>query len=255
MKPNTRLKVARIVRFFRPPAQKLSVTVDQILSNSESLTTVERFNKLFYDSGVAGTLNWRGVPMIKTPCDLWMILELLQAVRPTVLVETGTHHGASALYFAEMMNLLGSPVKVITIDINPKWQLDPDQFGIDSIVGYSTDPAVICKVNAAVSKALKNKPGPVMVTLDSDHSEQNVTNELEIYSPLVTPNSYLIVEDTNINGHPASPGSGPGPWEAVEKFLSRHPEFARDRNCERYMVTFFPGGWLRRSSMEHGDAK
>ena len=64
-----------------------------------------------------------------------------------------------------------------------------------------------------------------MVTLDSDHSEENVTRELQLYCPFVTPDSYLVVEDTNVNGHPAAEDHGPGPWEAVEKFLTAHTAF------------------------------
>ena len=70
-------------------------------------------------------LQWRGSPILKNPCDLWMMLEILQSVRPAVLIETGTHHGGSAMYFSEMMTLLGSPVRIVTVDINPKWQVEP----------------------------------------------------------------------------------------------------------------------------------
>lgn len=246
MNHSTRLRIARVVGFLKPTPQKVPLSIEQVLGRSESLDVVERFNKLYYDGGISGTLNWRGQPMIKNPCDLWMMLELLQTIRPVALIETGTHHGASALYFAEMMTLLGSPLRVITVDINPKWHFDPEQFGIESIVGYSTDRIVIEKVRSAVRAILQRTPGPVIVTLDSNHSESNVSIELELYSPLVTQNSYLIVEDTNLNGHPAALDHGPGPWEAVDKFLGRHTEFVRDRTCERHLLTFFPGGWLKR---------
>lgn len=246
MNHTTRLKVARVVRFLRPAAEKIPLTVDQVLSSPASLDVVERFSKLYYEAGIASTLNWRGMPMIKNPCDLWMMIELFQRIKPSVLVETGTHHGGSALYFSEMMKLLGSPLRVITIDINPKWHVNPEDYGIESIVGYSTDPAVSGKVKASVQRAIQQNPGPVVVTLDSDHSESNVTRELELYAPLVTPDSYLIVEDTNVNGHPAATDHGPGPWEAVQKFLAANPQFVNNPDCQRYLLTFFPGGWLRR---------
>jgi cephalosporin hydroxylase len=248
MKHTTRLRIARAVNFFRPQPARIPLSVNDILSDSASSGVVDQFNKLYYESGVAGTLNWRGIQVIKNPCDLWMMLELLQSVRPSVLIETGTHYGGSALLFSEMMSLLGSPVTIITVDFNPKWTVDPSQHRIESIVGYSTDPRVVTSVRKAVDRILAKQPGPVMVTLDSDHSEENVSRELQLYAPMVTPGSYLVVEDTNLNGHPASPEHGPGPWEAVQAFLATNPDFQPDLNCQRHLLTFFPNGWLKRSN-------
>jgi cephalosporin hydroxylase len=246
MHHTTRLKIARLAQFIRPPAAKIALSIEQVLGDREALSVSDQFNRLYYESGVAGSLNWRGIPMLKNPCDLWVMLELLQSVRPAVLIETGTHHGGSALYFSEMMTLLGSPVRIVTVDINPKWHVDPESFGIDSIVGFSTDHKVHQQVREAVDRALLLRAGPVMLTLDSDHTGANVTRELELYSPLVTRGSYLIVEDTNVNGHPAAADHGPGPWEAVQQFLAVHTDFVRERACERHLLTFFPGGWLKR---------
>ncbi len=85
-----------------------------------------------------------------------------------------------------------------------------------------------------------------MVVLDSDHSAAHVGKELEIYAPLVTPGCYMVVEDTNVNGHPISPDFGPGPWEAVEAFLSRRTDFVADGSREKFILTFNPRGFLRR---------
>ena len=85
-----------------------------------------------------------------------------------------------------------------------------------------------------------------MVILDSDHTRDHVLRELELYAPLVTPGSYLVVEDTNINGHPVAPEFGPGPMEAVEAFLETTDEFEVDRAREKLMLTFNPSGYLRR---------
>ncbi len=85
-----------------------------------------------------------------------------------------------------------------------------------------------------------------MVILDSDHSRDHVLRELELYSPLVTPGCYLVVEDTNVNGHPVSPEFGPGPMEAVEAFLETTNDFEVDRSREKLLLTFNPSGYLRR---------
>jgi cephalosporin hydroxylase len=57
---------------------------------------------------------------------------------------------------------------------------------------------------------------------------------------------YLIVQDTNINGHPVLPGWGPGPWEAVDEFLKTTDAFEIDRSRERFLFTFSPNGYLKR---------
>jgi BMFP domain-containing protein YqiC len=86
---------------------------------------------------------------------------------------------------------------------------------------------------------------PVLVILDSDHRKEHVEQELEIYATLIGPGDYIVVEDTNINGHPVLPKYGPGPHEAVEAFLDRHREFRRDRSREKFLLTFNPGGYLQ----------
>lgn len=86
----------------------------------------------------------------------------------------------------------------------------------------------------------------VMVILDSDHRKDHVLKELRAYSQYVTVDSYLIVEDTNINGHPVYPDYGPGPMEAVEESLKEDDRFAVDRTKEKLLLTFNPGGYLRR---------
>jgi cephalosporin hydroxylase len=85
-----------------------------------------------------------------------------------------------------------------------------------------------------------------MVVLDSDHSATHVFQEIVCYSPLLQVGDYLVVEDTNVNGNPTYQEYGPGPMEAVEKFLSQTNEFIIDRRCERFLLTMNPRGYLRR---------
>lgn len=201
---------------------------------------LRRFHKMVYRAGSPWMYSqWRGVPIMKTPPDLIMMAELVYRLRPGVIIETGTQTGGSALFWADLceLNQFGM---VLSIDIQERPGL-PQHHRIRYHVGSSVDDATLerCRLLCAESKA-------ILVDLDSDHSKDHVLREMELYGPLVTKGSYLIVEDTNINGHPVAPEFGPGPWEAVREFLSKHPEFQQDRECERYGVTFHPGGWLRR---------
>ncbi len=79
--------------------------------------------------------------------------------------------------------------------------------------------------------------------LDSLHIKDHVLKELRLYSKFVSKNSYLIVQDTIINGHPARPDYGPGPMEAVQEFLKENKDFEIDRELERQMLTYYPSGF------------
>ena len=185
---------------------------------------------------------WMGVPLYKTPTDLWVYQEILVETRPSVIVETGTANGGSALYLAMIGDLIGG-VRVITVDVTNQSAGErlPKHPYITYLNGSSTDPQVL----AAIRSALRPEDR-VMVLLDSDHSEAHVRSELDLYGPLVTSGGYLIVEDTNVNGHPVYPLHGPGPMEAVQGWLPAHPEFEVDRRREKFMLTFNPHGYLRR---------
>ena len=76
----------------------------------------------------------------------------------------------------------------------------------------------------------------------------DVYAELESFTPALKPGDYLIVEDSNVNGHPVLPDWGPGPWEALEDYLEARPGVYRrdvDRE-EKFGWTFAPGGFLIR---------
>jgi len=168
--------------------------------------------------------------------------EILWEVQPALIIETGTYRGGSAFYFASLCDLIGRG-EVVTIDVMGR-EHRPQHPRIEYVKASSVADDVLANLAQRCAQA----DGPVLVVLDSDHHKAHVDAELEAYHRLVTPGSYLIVEDTNINGHPVNPFFGPGPMEAVQEFLPRHPEFEIDATREKYMVTHNPKGYLRRRS-------
>jgi cephalosporin hydroxylase len=202
--------------------------------------SVQEFHRLYYNSGVYRQTFWRGVETQKCPLDLWIYQELIHELRPDVIVETGTFSGGSAYYMASLFDLLGSG-RVITVDLEPQPNL-PTHPRITYVSGLSsTAPEAISKVKASIGDG-----AVVMVILDSDHSRNHVLDELRIYGPMVTPGQYLIVEDTNVNGHPVLPEFGPGPMEALDAYLKESDLFEIDSNREKFYMTFNPRGYLKR---------
>ena len=199
-------------------------------------TAIDDFHRAFYETGVIWKTRWLGNAVIKNPFDLWLYQELIFTTRPDVIVECGTFSGGSALYFASICDLVGHG-RVVTIDPEP--QHKPRHRRVSYIVASSTDPNTVSKVERLVRGQRS-----VMVTLDSDHSRDHVAKEIGLYSSLVTPGNYLIVEDVNVNGHPVLPDFGPGPGEAVEQFLDQTPGFEPDPYCTKFLMTF--NAWLRR---------
>ncbi|MGB2875911.1 MAG: CmcI family methyltransferase [Gaiellaceae bacterium] len=201
---------------------------------------VRDFHRLYYDSASRTWSNtrWLGTPAQKCPLDLWVYQEILYELRPAVIVESGTANGGSALFLASVCDLLGHG-EVISIDVLE--QERPSHDRVTYLSGSSVAPEIRARVTALVGDRR-----PVLVILDSDHSRDHVLEELRSYAPLVTPGSYAIVEDTNVNGHPVLSEFGAGPMEAVDQFLRESTEFAIDADREKFFLTFNPRGFLRK---------
>ena len=205
--------------------------------------TVEQFHRVYYDGALFGDTRastyWLGVRVDKCPLDLWIYQELLFEHRPEVIVETGTATGGSALFFASILDLIGGSGRVVTIDVDDQFDR-PTHDRIEYLDGSSVAAETLARVAEIVGERT------AMVFLDSDHTRNHVLAELRAYRSFVQPGGYLVVEDTNLNGRPVSPEFGPGPGEAVDAFLSEDDRFARDSGCEKFYLTFNPGGYLKR---------
>lgn len=218
------------------------VDVPAITDDRSEAEVVNRFHRLYYygspgESQVWTRTFWMNVPCMQCPLDLWVYQEILAEVRPDLVVETGTLFGGNALFLAQMLDRLGNG-RVVTID---PWTIPrPVHPRIQYVAGSSTDVAL-------VRRLLEDRPGEkCLVILDSNHDKDHVSAEIKLFAPYVSLGSYLIVTDSNINGHPVFVKFGPGPYEAIADFLHENDEFVVDREREKFKLTFNPGGYLKR---------
>jgi cephalosporin hydroxylase len=229
------------------------------ISNMNSDTAVIELRKQMYTAIVkykySYNFEWLGRPIIQLPQDIIAIQELIWKTKPDLIIETGIAHGGSLILSASILELLAGNGEVIGIDIDirkhnreaimkhPLYQHNR----IRLIEGSSTDAAVVNQLYE-IARNKKN----VMIILDSDHTHEHVRKELELYSPMVTKDNYLIVFDTLINDLPDDMypdrnwGIGNNPKTAVAEFINNNMRFCIDYDFEaKFLFTSAPGGYLR----------
>lgn len=186
-----------------------------------------------------------GIRTMKHPADYWVYLEIISETRPDVIIEIGTHHGGSSLALAHYCDALGRG-RVIAVDL--------DLAGVPETV--RRHPRITLIEGDAVQSAARVAEliGPdetALVIEDSAHTYDNTLAVLRAYSRFVKPGGYFIVED-GICRHGLADGPSPGPYEAAADFLAERPEFEADRDRESFLVTWNPGGYLRRRETGSG---
>lgn len=222
-----------------------------------------------------------GRPIIQYPQDIVAVQELIWAIKPDLIIETGIAHGGSLILSAGMLALIDYTEasaanvsldprapgrKVIGIDIEIRAhnrtaiEAHPLSHKIEMIEGSSIDSDIIERVRERTSGFQK-----ILVFLDSNHTHDHVLAELEAYAPLTSQESYCVVFDTVIEDMPNADFSnrpwkvGDNPKTAVWEYLKRlggegrsaadgRPlHFEIDRVIEdRIAVTVAPDGFLRR---------
>ena len=215
--------------------------------------------------------SWLSRPIIQYPQDIVAMQEIIWAVKPDLIIETGIAHGGSLIFSASMLALLDmcdaieagvmidpklSERKVLGVDIDIRAhnrtaiEAHPMASRIQMIQGSSTEPEIIEQVHAVASNYSR-----VLVCLDSNHTHDHVLAELEAYAPLTSIGSYCVVFDTVVEDMPKEMfpdrpwGPGNNPKTAVWEYLKKHPEFEIDKDIQhKLQLTVAPDGYLKRAS-------
>lgn len=213
-----------------------------------------RFRTMALARKYMNNFSWLGRPLIQLPMDAMAMQEILWAVQPDLVVETGVAHGGSLMLSASMLEMMGGG-EVVGVDIEIREhnrraiEVHPLAHRIRLIEGSSIDPDVVAQVKALAEGKLR-----VLVCLDSNHTHEHVLAELRAYAGLVSVGSYCVVFDTFVEDMPDDYvwadrpwGKGNNPKTAIHEWLGEHPEFEIDRSVEdRILVTSAPDGFLRR---------
>src|ERR1700737_2669358 len=171
-----------------------------------------------------------GRPIIQLPDDMIRAQEVIYAVRPTVVVETGVAHGGSLVFYASLLKAMGGG-RVIGVDIeirpHNRRAIEAHELAsqITLVEGSSTALDVVAKVRSLVQPTDR-----VFVMLDSNHSKAHVLAELRAYADLVSPGSYVVAADgimADLVGAPRShpDWGGNNPRAAAAEFLRGGDDF------------------------------
>jgi cephalosporin hydroxylase len=191
----------------------------------------------YYQGSVAmKQVHYRGVPSWKNVFDLWVIQEIIHETQPEVVIEIGTKFGGTTLWLSDVMKTAASG-SVISVDLKRSRIDFPEN--VQFIEGNSIAPDTVAQV-----KSLCEGHRAMLMT-DGNHAAEHVFQELVLYAPMIAPGCYFVVEDGIVDVMDW-PQYQPGPLVAVQRFLSENSSFVADERREKFILTYAPGGFLKR---------
>lgn len=209
---------------------------DGLASNLEM--TLREWIERYQRETVFERVQYRGVLAWKNVLDLWIYQEIIWEAGVEVVIEIGARHGGTTLWLSDLLrNFRGESGTVISIDLErPSAQLPAN---VHFIRGDSIAPATVAEARS-VSRGRKT-----LVIADGNHAAPHVLEEMRLYGPLVSEGSYFIAEDGIVDVMEWTEHT-PGPLVAAQQFASATDEFVIDRSREKFLLTYAPGGFLKR---------
>lgn len=200
--------------------------------------------RVYFDSTTinAGHFNvtYRGISAIKCPFDYVMYQMIISKLKPDLVIEIGTNYGGGTLYLADLMETIGHGM-IHSIDIERKTG--------DLILNH---PRIKLFTKGWEKYDVNEARGfsKILVIEDASHMYADTLGALRKFSPLVSIDSYLIVEDGIMNELNKERGFYGGPLRAIREFLVENKNFETDRTyCDMFgkNATFNVNGYLKRA--------
>ena len=211
---------------------------------------------------------YRGVVIQKFPLDYVMYQMIISEVRPDLIIEIGTMHGGSALYFADLQELLGiENGEVHSIDmLTPKERqlyekdnYEKHEFHPNEDPNYpekvASHPRIKLFNKGYQGYDLSNCKGfeRILVIDDGSHVYDEVIEAMNKFKDVISVGSYLIIEDGNCEEVFPKPEFiemwHGGPLRATKQFIAENDNYRVDYKwCDMFGInaTFNTYGYLKR---------
>jgi cephalosporin hydroxylase len=137
--------------------------------------------------GAPSLMRWRGLPLMKNVFDFAIYPALIAELRPRTIFEIGSGSGASAIWFADNLELCGIQGHVNSVDLK---QAKVEHPRVSFLRGDCADPASLFD-----PALLRSAPHPFLVVEDA---HQNVLGVLEHMHQFMSAGDYLVVEDSDV---------------------------------------------------------
>ena len=131
-------------------------------------------------------VHWKGIRNVKDPFELAIYPMLLWELKPATIIEIGSLNGGSAVWLADMLDVMKIDGKVFSFDIDTE-QIKCDHARVTFARADSNH------LDLFDTDLLRQLPHPWLVIEDA---HQNVANVLSFFGEFMTPGDYLVVEDT-----------------------------------------------------------
>lgn len=229
------------------------------LASAEGFAAASRaWIRAGWDTKYVYSFSWFGRPLIQLPDDVLRIQEVIWSIKPDVIIETGVAHGGSLVFYAGLLKAMGrGRVVGVDIEIRPHNRAAIEAHLLAPLItlieGNAIAADIVAKVEAQVSPNDK-----VLILLDSKHTRDHVLEELRLYGPMVSVDSYIVATDGVMEYVAGGPRSEPdwttnNPRQAAldfvrenTNFVIEEPAWPFNEGLVRDRVTYWPNAFIRR---------